>query len=256
MAVDTSVYFSNAMVSPQGGGDFNIFDVHTNPRYAIGTKIKRQDGNEYIYGSFGATVAAGQCVSQDISESSAADIDIVVPASSVSGTDGALGSKFVEVTEASIAADQFAGGYLSIEDDTGEGYMYRIKGNTATNDPATGNVRIELYDPIQVALVAATTGNIAGSPYANLEPSTTTDVLVGGVACTAFAAGELGWIQSAGLATVLTEGTVVLGSGCITAPNDAGAVAPAVETDILERVGVCVVVGADTEHSIIKLTLK
>ncbi len=255
MAVSTTNYFTNVLTGPQGGGDFNIFDTHSTPRYAIGTKVTKADGSEYVYSHFGADTAAGIMVSQDLSESSLLDIDIVLGTASASGTDGDAGKKFVQATEASVTADQFAGGYLSIEDDTGEGYMYRIKGNTATNDPATGDIRIELHDKIQVSMVAATTGNIQGSLYANLEAATTTDVAAAGVSCNAMttASTAWGWVQVSGVATVLTSGTLVLGSGCILAA--AGAVAPAVETDILERVATCLSVGATGEHSIVRLTL-
>jgi hypothetical protein len=259
MAVSTTSFFSGSKPGDQRQlmGIDSQFDKHTKPKHAIGTQMTTIDGRGFRYAHFGADTNAGLLVSQDLSESSLLDVDIVAPASANTTTDGTIGSKFVQATEAAVTANQFAGGYLSTEDDTGEGFTYFIKGNTATNDPVTGDIRIELVDPIQVAVVAATTGNILGSQYANLEAANTTDIAASGVSCSTMDVSDkaYGWVQTKGIATVGTDGTLVIGSGCIIAA-DAGELAPAVETDILERVGVCYQVAADTEHSVVKLTLE
>ena len=264
MAYSLASYFNNAIVGQtQVGAGVNLYDSSTNAKFAVGTKFERSDGNIYRYAQFGLTTAAGQMTSQDISESTILDTDnsVIAPASAVAvpgetPLPGAIDSHYVQITVAAIAADQLAGGNLHITDDTGEGHIYRVKGNTATDNPATGDIRVELYDKIVVALDATSDVIITGNLYANLEPSTTTDTFAAGVAMVAQATNDYGWVQTAGVATCQTEGTVVLGSGVILAPTDAGAVAPAVETDILERVGVCLVVGDDTGFSAIKLTLK
>ncbi len=264
MAYSLNSYFNNAIVGQtQVGGGVNLYDSSTEAKFAVGTKFERSDGNVFRYAQFGLTTAAGQLTSQDISESTIADTDnsVIAPASAVAVPGetiqpGDVGSHYVQFTVAAIAIDQVAGGYMHITDDTGEGHCYRIKGNTATDNPTTGDIRVELYDKIAVALDITSDVIMTGSLYANLEPSTTTDTFCAGVAMVAQATNDYGWIQTEGVATVQTEGTVVLGSGVITAPTDAGAVAPAVETDILERVGVCLVVGDDTGFSSIKLTLK
>lgn len=264
MAVSTDSRFTNAIVGQsQVGGGVNLYDSSTECKLPVGQLFIRGDGAKFRYAHFGATTAAGQLTSQDISESTVADTDnsVIAPAAAVAVAGeniqpGDIGSHYVQFTLAAATADMLAGGYFHTTDDTAEGHVYRVKGNTATDDPATGDIRIELYDPIQVAMDATTDVIVTGNLYANLEPSTTTDTFAAGVAMVVQAAADYGWVQTAGVATVQTEGTVVLGSGVITAPTDAGAVAPAVETDILERVGVCLVVGDDTGFSSIKLTLE
>jgi len=257
MAVATTSYFSNSIQGiPQIGGPVNLAESRTTPTFAIGYRLQRQDGAEFVYGHFGATTGAGMVVSQDLSESSLVDSDniVIAPASAETITDGTVGSKFLQVTLAAVTADQYAGGYLTITDDTGEGYTYRIKGNTATDNPASGDIRIELCDKLIVALDATSDIAITGSLYANLEPATTTDVAAAGVSVTAQAAADYGWIQTKGVAGVLTDGVIVIGSGVIVG-SVAGSVATAVETDILERVGTALVVGDDTGYSQIKLNL-
>jgi hypothetical protein len=198
-------------------------------------------------------------VSQDLSESAVVDTDdsVIAPASAVTTTDGTVGSRFVQVTIASVTADQFAGGTLHITDDTGEGYTYRIKGNTATGDPATGDIRLSLYDPIQVALDATSDIAITGSLYANLEPATAAvDEVVAGVTVATQAAADYGFVQTSGAATVLTAGTVVIADPVIIGAV-AGAVSPftaaSAETELL--VGQVIHVGDDTGHSVIKLLI-
>jgi hypothetical protein len=257
MAISTLSYFSNSIQGiPQIGTDIDLYESRTSPKFAIGYRIQRQDGAEFVYAQFGATTGQGMLVSQDLSESSLVDTDdsVIAPASCVTITDGTAGQKFLQLTLAAVTANQYAGGYLAITDDSGEGHQYRIKGNDATDNTATGDIRIELHDKLVVALDATSDVSIVGNLYANLEPSTTTDIAVAGVSVVAQAAADFGWVQVEGIAQVLTDGTNVIGSGCIIAAT-AGAVAPAVETDILERIGVCIVVGDDTGYSQLKLTL-
>lgn len=261
MAVSSSTYFTNAF--PAGNAMFkgDIYTSSTTPLYPVGMKIVRADGAEYVYSHFGAASAAGTVVAQDLSESSVVDTDnaVIAPASAVAVPGevlrpGAIGSVYVELTLAGVTANQFAGGYLSITDDTGEGYQYRIRGNTATGDPATGNIRLHLYDPLKVALDATSDIAITGCLYANLEPATAaTDDNVAGVTVAAQAAADYGWVQTEGVATVLTAGTVVL-SESVMVGAVAGSVGPAVAlTDYV--IGQVIAVGDDTGHSVIKLNL-
>jgi len=256
MAVSTDAYFSNAIQGvPQIAGDANIYQMDKMPRFAIGTKLKRQDGNVYRYSHFGADVGPGKLVSQDVSESSAAAVDMVLASAADTTTDGTIGSKFIEII-GTATTDQYAGGYLCMEDEAGEGYTYRIKGNTVTGNPVASNYRIELYDKIQVAIVALSTGNIVGNLYSNLETANTVDTFSSGVSVSNMDVSEaaFGWIQTEGIATLLTDGTVVLGSGNIIAAVT-GATAPAVHTDIIERVATTLIVGGDGEYSTVRLTL-
>ncbi len=255
MAVSTNSYFSNALNSPQAGGEFSVHDVDTTPKFAVGHSISRNDGSSFVYGNFGVATNRGLIVSQDLSESTILDgaNTIVAPGSSVSGDDGSVGSKFVEIT-GTATLDQLAGGYLQTIDETGEGYTYRIKTNTATGSPASGNYRVELYDKIQVAVAADTQAVLVGSLYANLEAATiAVDEVVAGVTMATMAAGEFGWVQTQGVATVLTTGTVLIGDNVIIG-STAGSVSPA-SAATSYAVGQVIVVGATTEHSSIKLKL-
>lgn len=233
MAVSTSTINSFAAVGvPMTVAEFNPFESTTNPKRPVGFKVEDAQGNVYRWAQFGATTTQGKVVSQDISESSLVDSDniVIAPASAVNVGDGSLGSRFVEVTLAAVTQNQYAGGKLVITDDAGEGYTYPIIGNTATDDPATGNIRIELGLPLQVALTTASDIAISGSRYGNLEPATATDFDIVGVSMGSQAAADYGWILTKGAVGILTQGETVAGKG-IMVGSVAGSVTEATATN-------------------------
>jgi hypothetical protein len=218
MAFSENSYHSNAVQGiPQVGTDMNIFDKHSTPRYALGTRIQRQDGNEFVYSHFGADTGPGLLVSNDLSDhGTGAPLvgKVIAPASSVDTSDSTIGSKFIQVTIASVLDGEFAGGYLIVNQDAGVGYTYRIKGNNATGDTATGDVRIELYEKLQVALVAATDITIIPSKYTNLEAALVgTNDMISGVTCSNMdvSAAAYGWICTKGVVGITVDGTITQG---------------------------------------------
>jgi len=212
MAVSTSSKFSIAAGAvPSVVGAFDKFEMHATPKYPCGYKVELADGTVLRYAHFGADLNRGVLVSQDLDESSLVETDnaVLAPASCVTTTDCTLGSRYVEMTLASTTVDQYAGGKFLTTDGTGIGYTYDILGNTATNDPATGTIRIELAQPLQVALDATTDVAIQGSMYANLEIATTTDTSIAGVSCSTMDVSEQawGWIVTKGVVGILADDT-------------------------------------------------
>lgn len=215
----------------QGIDASSIYDIDSTPRYAIGTGFKRHDGNIYRYCSFatGTTgITQGVLVSQTVSNTCSLSTDALVIAPVVglqqateqNGTyPGMIGSRFVVFTLASTIVNQFAGGYLSANKDTGYGYTYRIKSNTAsaTVNSNANAVILELYSPLQVALDTATDISVIGCLYNDLVKAlVTTNHIIVGVTCANFAtattsAPVYGWICTHGVCTCLTEGTVTNG---------------------------------------------
>jgi len=231
MAVSTNSYFNNAVNGiVQVGADFNKFDMHVRPRWAVGTHFYRSDGAQFVYCHFGADTNRGVLVSQDLDESSLTESsNVVLAPSSTYKVDsepgniypGSIGSHYVVMTLASVTADLYAGGHFITTADTGIGYTYRIKGNTATNDPATGKVRFQLYEPLQALLSASTDVIICGSPYANLEIYTSTDIFPVGVTCSTMdvSVASYGFIQKRGIVGILTDDTTVAVGSMVT-PSD------------------------------------
>lgn len=274
MAVHGSNYSSNSVQGvPQIGVDVDIYRVDTVCKYDLGHRITRQDGSEYVYCQFGAAVNRGLIVAPDISETGSAtviDNAVIAPASAVAVPEdrfqpGAAGSRYVEITLASIAADVFAGAYLVISDGTGVGYTYRIRGNTATDNPATGNIRLTLYDPLAVALVATSDVMIVPNRFANLEAATTgTDNFSTGVTCATMALGEFGWVCQIGVVGGIADGTIAIGEAVTLSDSEAGQFQAAAGgstavADLIDEIviGQCVVAaGASTEHAAFAVNFK
>lgn len=265
MAISSSSYFSNRATPAPTLADFNKFDKHAAPKFALGHKVELCDGSVYRYAQFGADTAAGLLVSTDLSETSLVDTDnsVVASASCVTTTDGTIGSRFLQLTVAAVTAGQYAGGKLITTDDAGEGYTYDIKNNTATDTPATGSIRIELFQPLQVALTTASDVSIIASPFNDVEAASATDPVVAGVSCSAMDVSEqaFGWIQTKGLVGALVDGTVTVGGVCVSAGS--GAVGPLAGggtdvTDVITEpiVGICADPGDNTGHGIFKINLE
>ena len=260
MAVSTTSFFSNASPGEVQLFPGNIFRQDTTPKFPVGFRVTLAGGREYRYSHFGADTNRGLLVSQDLSESSVVDTDnvMIAPASATEPTDGTINSRFIQLTLASITAGQFAGGTLHTTDDTGEGFTYFILGNTATGDPVSGDIRLSLGDPLQVAIDATTDFGILGSLYANVEASTAaTDIAVAGVSVNTMdvSAAAYGFVQTKGAATILQDGAIVIGGIVSLSDGVAGAVhalgggGVAVGDLISEPlVGYCAIAGDDTGH--------
>ena len=273
MAQSASSYFNNAIVGvPQVGADVNPFDMHNSPKFALGTKFEAQDGSVYRYSQFGANVNRGILVAQDLSETGVVETAaIVVDTNSAQAvpnetiTAGNIGSNYLEVTKASVTADDYAGGYLSIMNGGGEGFSYRIRGNTATDTPATGNFRLELYDKIQASVGAATSIGVLGSLYSNLEGAVAaSDVAVAGVTVNQIvvATAAYGWIKSKGPVTVLLDTTEPAIGDMVTLSDDTtGAVQAMGGGDLISTaaiigegfLGICAIAGSSTGHGVVLL---
>lgn len=220
MAYSASNTFHNSIVgNAMVGGDVDVLENHTTPKYAVGTRFVQSDGAVFVYAHFGTAVnRAGHLVAQDISESGTAHSNtesrIYASASvtSIAGETikpGTAGSRYIQVKGGGVAADQFAGGYIHITAGAGVGAQYRIRGNTASAALTSGALLtyyIELYSALKHSLDGSSKMRIVGSQYANLESSTAvTDCFVAGVNCASAAAATWGWVQRTGLAAIRTD---------------------------------------------------
>ena len=266
MAVSTDSYFSNAIVGqPQVGADIDIHQVDLTPKYQVGFGFIRADGSKFRYGHFGADTNRGLLVATDISESSMADDDdlgaTVANLTKVAGetmNPNAIGSHYMQLT-ITASAQQFTGGYVTVTDDNGEGYTYRIRSNTATGDPVTGDCYLELYKPIVVAVDSNSDFSINGCKFANLEAASTTDEDVAGITCAGMSSTNYGWIQTAGIAGVLqSAGTGSVGNPVHLSSNTSGAIAVLQsQTGIsIVQIGSLVDAGDSGGHSVINVTLE
>lgn len=228
----------------------------------IGQRVCFDDGREYVYCRSGvnATIAAGTLVDQGIAESGNTAIDGSLTAAGAGATQVILDNTGDTMMGTAAAAnthptkDLYAGGYLLIEDDAGEGYSYRIKGNTLAD--ADIKTTLTLFDPLKVAVTTATDVQIVNNPYADVithdasAPQVTVGcavVAVTGVASTR----QYFWAQTRGMGIVkvaASGGTITPGLPLVADDTTDGTVKLYVETELLQIVGHATTDGTSGAH--------
>ena len=221
---------------PQVANDFDKFEMNATQKYPLGFKVEAANGDVYRYCCFAGNANRGVLVSSDLSEYSLVDDDnhFIAPVVTyqMAGEQpgvypGAIGSRYAIMTLASVAAHCFAGSKITFTDDTGEGYTYDVVDNTATDNPASGVIRFQLAQPLQVAITTDTDASINTCLYNGLIIATTTDACVVGVTCSTIVAATAAyaWIQTKGVVGILQDVNVPTIGGVATLSNiTAGAV--------------------------------
>lgn len=272
MAIATSTnFYSSAIVGqPQVGSDIDIHERNITPKFSIGFGFQRSDGNVYRYVQYGDAVNAGQLVGNLATNSNLASTNALVVATATADAvaneiikPGAAGSRYVEVTLATVANNQFAGGTLIITKDTGLGYSYRIRGNTATGTPKSTTFRLDLYDKIKVGLDNTSDIAITPSRFSNLDttvaPTLGTVSNVVGIAQAAMTADNYGWILTRGIGACLASaadsayGAVI----CLATATGTYIQANTIANLAFQRIGTVVVpAAAALQYGIVNLQLE
>lgn len=229
----------------------DIYSNSSTQLMPIGAYAETTDGRGFRYGLFGAVSS----VAGKVYQSTAADATNYTPSGGLGvNAAAAIGAtSIVTSTSTTWTANILAGGYISINVTPGQGYTYRIKGNTATSGATLGTVFLD--DPIQVALTTSSKFIVTPHPYSGMviEPGTPTGVIVG-VAPYIVTNAQYGWIQTYGVCSTLFTGTGVAGKavGSLSG-GTSGSAAPAIAaTNIL---GYHVATGITAEYALIYLTI-
>lgn len=215
----------------------------------VGSYAETADGRGYRYAKVGATAT----VAGKVYQGKALDATNDQPSGGHAVAAAAIGATSVVTTATLTAtADEFAGGFLAVVVTPGQGYTYRIKGNTA----ATAAVAtFYLDDPIQVALTTDSRIIVVQNTYNGIiiEPGTPT-AAIAGVPNSIITAAYYGWVQTWGPCSVLFTGTGVAGKavGSLTG-GTSGSAAPAIAaTNIM---GYHMATGITGEYSMIHLVI-
>src|SRR3990167_7358004 len=147
----------------------------------------------------------------------------------VVGDAAAVNDMFINIDSGNTAAlvNGYADGFIVINDAAGEGIAYHVGGHAAWSGNAT-SVRINLTEPVEVALTADTSEVSLHSIWRNViqNPTTATNTAVG-VADFAYAINDFFWGQVSGVTSVLQEATAavsVVGGAYVPSDTTAGAV--------------------------------
>lgn len=215
----------------------------------VGAYAETNDGRGYRYSLIGAV----STVAGKVYQGKALDATNDQVSGGISIEAAAIGATSVVTTSTlTWTADEFAGGYMAVVVTPGQGYTYRIRGNTAASS-AVGTFTLD--DPIQVALTTSSKVIVVANPYNGLviEPGTPT-AAVAGVANSIITNAQYGWVQTRGACSVLFTGTGAAGKavGSLSG-GTSGSSAPAIAaTNIM---GYHMATGITGEYAMIMLTI-
>lgn len=230
-----------------------IYEQSATQKEDIGALRILQDGRKFRYAKMGAAdVAVGKAVA-----SAACDADVIDEACASAH---AIGDYVITetITSTTCAQDYFAGGYLQINDGTGEGHQYKIASSTAV--AAGTSITITLEEPLRVALVATTSEfSLIHSPWMAVVATSTEESVFAGVTPINVTAAYYFWAQTGGICCCLCEATAGVAVGQVmTLSASSGAlqgIATPLDVDIAYQVGVCYgTAGVDEEYKPVLLT--
>jgi hypothetical protein len=237
---------ANLLVSPQ-----DLFTSVSTQGTDLGAFATSGDGRSFRYHLNGAVTQ----VPGKVYQGPAQDATNQTPAGGLATAAAAIGATQVTITTSTtIAVNLLAGGYMSVAVTPGQGYMYKIKSNTATAG-ATGLV-ITLEDPLIVALTTASRVIFNLNPFngAVVAPGTITGTILG-VSIYPIVNAQYGWIQTHGQCSALLTGTFAsagLAVGMLVG-GTIGSLAPAIAgTNVL---GYTMTIGATGEYDFVFLTI-
>lgn len=229
-----------------------LFEESSVAKHRIGTIRMLDDGRVFAYArDGGSALSAGKVNQQYAPTANHLNCAVAVAA--------AIGDLSVAVTLGATAAakDLYKDGFLHVNDATGEGHLYKIRGHAAIDSAGTGV--FYLYDKIRVALDITSEVTLTKHPQDSVLtlPTTATGVPVG-VAPIAVTASYYFWNQVKGVCPVLIDGTVVIGQHVRLSDGVAGAVEPLDRDGSTEDeacIGTVLRVNANTEYGLIMLAI-
>lgn len=188
--------------------------TETSPSHGLGTLGLTPDGRKFRYARAGEALVAGT-----LTQAAAEDtVD-----QGITPTAAAIGDRTITTSSTvTVTNGQYNDGYMVITITPGLGHIYKIKSHGAATAAA---LTFSLYDPIRVALTTTTRFDFVANPYAAviINPTTATG-MVTGVAFVAAANQAYTWIQTGGVASILSDGATAVGTQVVASNGTAGAV--------------------------------
>jgi len=221
---DSEVYNTYDAVSPAPGNNGVGGQIAQRFRYPLGQQLVLVDGRKFRHAYvntpaivIGNVLAGPTPISTDASMACAA---------------GAVNDRIITFTHgaATSAINFFAEGYANISLAPGSGQIYKIASHAALQSAVAGDiVNLAPGHALRVALTTTSDLTLVNNLYDGViqQPATPLGA-VAGIAITVIAAGDSGWVQTRGMASVLSAASTVSGNpvGCLITGGTAGAVAP------------------------------
>lgn len=218
----------------------------------VGSRWDLSDGREVVLAQAGAVAVVPGKLYQDAAVI-ADHQNLDVTAFTAYSANGNVPAKVTATLGATlVTANQYAGGFVIVNDNNGEGQTLRIASHPAAD--ASASLAITLEDGPTTAITAASEISLqpAHGNGVIVAPTTITGALLG-VSLYDVAAAAYGFFVTKGITACLGDGTLTMG-GAVSPSN---AVAGAVENGVIAQgfVGNAVYTGADTEYRAIYVNL-
>src|SRR3990167_8955253 len=141
------------------------FSSSATPLHALGAYRETHDGRGYRYAGAGAAaLVAGNVLQHAVEDADHDDLAVAAAA--------AIGATAVTITTGSgsgnLTANEYAGGYLCVSNDAGEGFTYKIKSHPAIAASTDGVITLFDEDGLVEALTTSSKVTLQQHPYDNV----------------------------------------------------------------------------------------
>ena len=232
-----------------------IYSQSSTAEERLGTLRTLMDGRKFRYAKAG-TSALSQGKMGTVP---ALDTDLEDTAQTSYGA--SAGDYVIQVVVGSLStavvANEYAGGYLMVNDEDVEGTIHEIESNEAAAVSAT-LVNVTLVEPLKAAIAATAEVTLVRSPWYGVVETGVEENVPAGVPLIDVTASYYYWAQTGGVANVLMSGTPAKGANLVLA-TPAGSVAACSATNEFHTKGYVgdklFSAGVDTEYRPVNLRI-
>lgn len=225
--------------------------VSSTKLHRLGTVAETSDGRVFRYALAGASNLAAGLVNTSTARVTNHTINSVATAAPVA-------QRFVNLTLAGATATtlaQYDDGYLTVIDSAGVGCSYLIAGTPVIASSGTGIV--QLSEGIATALTTSSKVALWYSPWGlAIVGAAAAALFSNGTNNVAVTAANYYWSQTAGIASVLSDGVITKGAGAILSASVTGALTIELAATVTQRIGVVPDATVDTKYYPVFLTLE
>ena len=242
------------LVVGKGGsqyGTVNPWAESSTQLFPLGSEL-HYGNNIFRYGQLGGTaVTAGKLV-----QHAAIIANHTNCAATAATTAGTTAISIETAGDTDITLNQYADGYLWVNDVNGEGQTMRVQSNPAHDHGVDPSIVITTYDELATALTTNSQLSLIANPHTGLivAPAAETGAVMGATVID-MTADYYGWFTTSGPQALLSVGTLVVGNMAVRSGGTAGGVAPATD-NLLTEVGEVMAARADTEYSLVWMNLQ
>ena len=246
---------------PNVGYDFVLelapgeqYKTYTTEAFPVGTVGYQQDGRAYKFAQAGgSTLVVGNVLTAPVPVSTHQNLTAVATAVGARTIACALGNTN------NLAVNQYKGGILAVSVTPGGGDAYGLMAHVAAALSTTLVANLADGEAVRTALTTTSRLSLVANPYRGViqAPISTLTSQPVGICVSAPTTTKFCWVQTRGLANVLTSGTVIIGEQVISPAGAAGAVGPNSSggAEVESIIGRVVYVAADSAWSTVDLNV-